>query len=106
MANRSIFALCVLTTFGISQAAFAESHVGGETQPDTGAMSNMTMGDGAAQTGMMSGDMMSMMQNMMKMMPEADDKGEAKAGGSNDKEGETPHHGRSLHLRQGHRLGV
>ena len=67
MANRSIFALCVLTTFGISQAAFAESHVGGETQPDTGAMSNMTMGDGAAQTGMMSGDMMSMMQNMMKM---------------------------------------
>ncbi len=67
MANRSIFALSVLTTFGISQAAFAESHVGGETQPDTGAMSNMTMGDGAAQTGMMSGDMMSMMQNMMKM---------------------------------------
>lgn len=67
MANRNIFALCVLITAGLSQTAFAESHVSGETQPDTEAMSNMTMGDGTAQTGMMGGDMMSMMQNMMKM---------------------------------------
>lgn len=67
MANRNIFALCVLITAGLSQTAFAESHVSGATQPDTDAMSNMTMGDGTAQTGMMGGDMMSMMQNMMKM---------------------------------------
>jgi len=67
MANKSILAFCVLTTVGLSQAAFAESHGGDDTQSDMGDTSGMTMGDGDTQMGMMGGDMMSMMQKMMKM---------------------------------------
>jgi hypothetical protein len=69
MANKSILALSVLTTVGLSQAVFAESHDTDGTQSDGGDTAGMTMGDGHAQKGMMGGKdgMKSMMQNMMKM---------------------------------------
>jgi len=77
MTNKRILALCVLTSFGISQAAFADTDAAAETKSDEGSMSGMAMGegntpgmpmgDGDMQSGMMGGDMMKMMQNMMKM---------------------------------------
>lgn len=67
MANSSILALGVLITFGLTQAALADSHGDNGNQADMGTISNMPPGHGDLQMGMMSSQMMPMMQNMMKM---------------------------------------
>lgn len=67
MKNKRILALGVVISVGMGQTAFAESDGTADSKADSGNMPGMTMGDGETQMVMMGGDMMPMMQRMMKL---------------------------------------
>ena len=67
MENKRILALGVVIAVGMGQTGFAASDGTADSKPDSGNMSGMTMGDGETQMVMMGGDMMPMMQRMMKL---------------------------------------
>jgi len=67
MTNTKILALGLVISVGVSQAAFADSEGAHDSKADKGKMPGTAMGDGDKLMGMMGGDMMPMMQKMMKM---------------------------------------
>jgi len=67
MENKRVLALGMVIVVAMGQTAFAASDGTADSKADSGNMSGMAMDDGDNQMGMMGGDMMPMMQRMMKM---------------------------------------